>query len=119
MSQWTQHAGPGYVVDFRIERYGSYLTYAFKKLTKQTAPPCGTVGCIAGWVCITQGIQRGSGYEASKVLDFDTDKLNKLFHVEAWPNRDLAAAYVKARTAKRRVAVVCQAIDEFIEQYSV
>jgi hypothetical protein len=107
-------------------------------------PPCGTVGCIAGWTAIN-GMKNSDlpivtingkqmvdvtsiddvEVEARELLGLTKDQAQSLFYLpnwsvvknggyKAWPKR-FATAYGKAKTAKQRAKVTCDRIDYFIE----
>lgn len=63
-----------------------------------TVAPCGTVGCIAAWICAhgeVKNLRRlkepwDSGAiadRAAKILGLSTDQLSTLFYVEDWPEK--------------------------------
>lgn len=73
------------------------------KMYGPDSPPCGTVGCIAGWaVELTEGgaAHFRSSYiteEARKLLDLTFQQSGTLFHTDSWPEefRDAYAATYK------------------------
>lgn len=75
------------------------------------APPCGTVGCIAGWaVMLADGIPKritvtyyeGVGKRAAELLGLSEDESSSLFYDPCWPE-PFHARYLKEKS-KARVA---------------
>lgn len=85
-------------------------------------PPCGTVGCIAGWICMIFGGQcalddcYNEAGIASELLGTVGYKpyADRLFYMHNWP-RKFNHAYYDAPTVKDRVEVTCERIDYFIK----
>jgi hypothetical protein len=77
--------------------------------------PCGTVGCIAGWICALgtdQQIHERDIYNTACILlGLPKMTATRLFFREEWP-KDLREAYCHATKAE----VTAQAIDLFIER---
>jgi hypothetical protein len=137
MGSWTRQVITGegeiYVTDYDPS----------EEITRPV-PPCGTVGCIAGWTAINgmkdkdlpivtingnkmidvSAIDDVEG-EARHLLGLTKEQAQSLFYlpnwsvavygdVKAWPKR-FATAYGNAKTAKQRAKVTCDRIDYFIE----
>jgi hypothetical protein len=100
------------------------------------APPCGTVGCIAGWALLLSGHKRlafKSGHnslvKAAKILGLEGDGIYRyngynddeaesvrLFHVDAWPDK-FAEAYEDAESdnsPRRKATATIKRIKHFI-----
>lgn len=107
--------------------------------TKQNgAPPCGTVGCIAGWTVVLEaGVKKLPGTaqeyfdldvwgDAQEFLGLSNDEAGRLFQEPYvarysaasgrphWP-LDFAAQYVAAKTPQKRAKITAARIDRFIE----
>lgn len=89
-------------------------------------PPCGTVGCIAGWAKILSeraGVvftNYGTSLNACIALDIQEEDSIYLFYTDHWPD-DLQYRYNDADDAKdytEKAAVTCEAIDRFIEKHT-
>lgn len=90
------------------------------------SPPCGTVGCIAGWTNILSRNPDGYMYDAAAALDLNPAQKRRLFTEPfytgkkkfpadtTWPAK-FAARYEKAKTAKTRAKVTSERIDHFIK----
>lgn len=94
-------------------------------------PPCGTVGCIAGWgLLLTKGKRNkfleiakkfkrrtnfGIETEAGNLFGITEEQRQRLFHTESWPQpfRDRQSHLNEGTLAYARV--VCRRIDHFIE----
>lgn len=98
------------------------------------APPCGTVGCIAGWAAVLkEKMNLGKGatlataalaarnthcnssmdYPGQKALNLTDKQTDRLFFLGEWP-RKYRKAYDDANTAKDRVRATCARINHFI-----
>lgn len=86
-------------------------------------PPCGTVGCIAGWTVMLTGNEGEFGrYDlAVQLLDLNGTQRDKLFReprmseeLLGWP-ATFAKRYMRAKTAKTRAKVTSDRIDHFIQ----
>lgn len=84
-------------------------------------PPCGTVGCIAGWICMLYGEKKEPHWliapqTAGEEMGFAKYPycLNSLFYLEYWPNK-FSKQFELAKTPYRRVEVTCNRIDHFIK----
>lgn len=96
--------------------------------TLEKNPPCGTVGCIAGWATILspdferkispewENEQELLGISQEQAYRLFTEPKFRLIRGEGlgWP-ADLADAYRVANTAKERAEVTARRIDRFIE----
>ncbi len=94
---------------------------------RRSGPPCGTVGCIAGWAVLlsTKGRNNKERYENAdpsdwagegrRLLKLDAGEAHKLFFVGCWPY-ELHEAYDDAYgDPKARAKITCERIDRFIE----
>lgn len=85
-------------------------------------PPCGTVGCIAGWICILSGKDESllntisAPYRANEAMFLPTYSAltDKLFYLDYWP-LNYRLDYEQAETPEERVEATCARIDYFIE----
>jgi hypothetical protein len=98
---------------------------------RKTNPPCGTVGCIAGWAAfLTQGaaahVSSESWLGAQDALALTSEQALRLFVEpkyavekslyygdETWPLK-FARKYLSAKTARQRAKVTAARIDHFI-----
>lgn len=101
------------------------------------APPCGTIGCIAGWAVLLAerkgrempGLTWRRILDRREAPDMDWDdfkpiairrlkltaeQAHRLFHVINWP-RTFTVQYEKARTPKKMASVTAERIDHFIK----
>lgn len=91
-------------------------------------PPCGTLGCIAGWAALldsggadnlnkAKDAIRGKGESVAKVakkaLELGVGQANRLFYLPGWP-RHFHHSYVSAKTPKERAKIAAERIDKFI-----
>jgi hypothetical protein len=99
----------------------------------QTAPTCGTMGCIAGWtVMLSPPINKGYDppYYAKEAADLlgiqynacvaNTDPASSLFYLQNWPS-DLRDQYRKAsreRNQTQLAQVTAERIDRFITEHT-
>jgi len=81
------------------------------------APSCGTIACIAGWVCllIDADFDRRRSYRvnAIRLLGITEEQADRLFYIEAWPSEfylDYSNTFSFAKMAK----VTAERIDYFI-----
>lgn len=94
------------------------------------APPCGTVGCIAGWICmihdrkenIEQLDIQGRANDILSLPEYDEEIANynisdKLFFVSSWVNKSYRQRFNLAETQQEKVAVASEYIDYFIEHF--
>lgn len=95
------------------------------------SPPCGTVGCIAGWACMLNGDKPtpGGGSQiyffsrGQELLGLTKDQADRLFTAPAlafewksaptWPKK-FARRYEKAKTPKGRASATLARIEHFI-----
>lgn len=118
MSEWKQTAFPGMIVKDGYE-HGLNASKHHQLLTAKTAPPCGTVGCIAGWVCLLSGADYPIfGGQAAAYLGVEEHHLEPLFYPRKWPNKTRFRQYLNARSQRRRAQIVGRVIDEFIAAHS-
>lgn len=113
MSEWNQVAVPGRYINTDAEKgFFSRL-----KLTKRTAPPCGTVGCIAGWATMLSGVSEIPIDDAAiELLGINEEAAQELFFMGSWP-RPFRILYRAAKSSRERASITCKRIDAFIEQY--
>src|SRR5271170_7179975 len=74
-----------------------------------TVPSCGTVGCIAGWVCELGGVEQARSYtslRAAQLLDISSEDARRLFHRERWTNYALADAFAEESDLQKRAQIV-------------
>lgn len=82
-------------------------------------PPCGTIGCIAGWsVLLGSSMDPGElvhvGSTAARLLDLDFEQAYDLFHTTTWPS-DLREKLSDSEPGTIEYAqVVAEAIDRYI-----
>lgn len=91
-------------------------------------PPCGTVGCIAGWANVLSGNYEKFDYyiglsEAASTLGLDLGQRERLFtepilyndrDIDGWPEK-YAVRYLKAKTANERARATSDRIEHFIK----
>lgn len=122
MSQWRQDAKPGDVVKYQYElglRFSNDDTE--KRLTRLTAPPCGTVACIAGWsVILSQPETKNTSIycidflgRAETLLGITDTQSDILFYPRSWPE-PFRSRYPRCHGAKARARLVAKVIDTFI-----
>lgn len=87
------------------------------------APPCGTMGCIAGWTCVITGktkrAKRSFGYRrAQKQLQLTKDQAHRLFAYswadEGWP-KNFRMGYRLAATKEEKARIAVARIEHFIK----
>lgn len=80
-------------------------------------PPCGTVGCIAGWAIALSNLHGlNPDYiemNACRLLRLPSREGSKLFHLINWPDV-FYHRYVKALTAEARAEVLKDRVEHFI-----
>lgn len=76
-------------------------------------PPCGTVGCIAGWANYLEGRSRGGMQDAARSLGLG-EEWQWLFFLAYWPE-NFCTRYVNAKTATTRAEVTAERIEHFIK----
>lgn len=108
MIHWSKRGLPG--TQLKSEGWGEEPTRTF--------PPCGTVGCIAGWACMLSGMYSGSSYEGGDLLGIpdSTSLRNSLFIVEDWPE-PIRSEYICATTPERRAKLAAKRINLFIKEH--
>jgi hypothetical protein len=98
-----------------LDKFESQAEYD-EELTNSGLPPCGTVGCIAGWaVSLSElpGHHGNFGTEAAELIG--DDEAHNLFFEVYWPS-DLKERLAEGDVGSMEYAeVVCAAIDRFIE----
>lgn len=90
------------------------LLNGISKYITVKAPPCGTIGCIAGWAqVLTKTTELGHPEIAARlVLGLDQEVANRLFLTRQWPLK-FHKSYIRCKTAKGRAKVVCDRITHF------
>lgn len=94
-------------------------------VTGEQAPPCGTVGCIGGWICALTGktprSRKNFSYQrARKVAGLTGKQASRLFAYTwssiggGWPDR-FKSAYCNAATPQERVNIAVARIEHFIK----
>lgn len=86
------------------------------------APPCRTVGCIAGWSCLLSGetVDKSSWSKGRNLLGLDEDASYRLFDYPAnlptdgWPKK-FVKRFMNARTPRGRATVTVARIEHFIK----
>jgi hypothetical protein len=90
--------------------------------------PCGTAGCIAGWVVAEASIRKLRNIPAERTVSWSLrfqEKARKLlritehqgdmlFKLDYWPG-NLRDRYYGARSRKRSAKLIAERIDEFIQ----
>lgn len=87
-------------------------------------PPCGTVGCIAGWICILNNLKGTAG--PGQAIEILTEPycnrsvytaFHNLFHTSRWDanSRERFAT----TNLRQRASVAAEQIDRFIERYKI
>ena len=98
------------------------------KILKLTLPPCGTVGCIAGWtdIAISGGYDAGEFYpdypqgwgtiqrRASSALNLTYDEKERLFYVQNWCE-PFKSRYLNAKRQSTLGKVIVDRIDYFLK----
>lgn len=84
-------------------------------------PPCGTVACIAGWICLLFGdkqpppdFRETETANALMGLGSYTLYTDRLYYLDKWPE-EFRDAYKLAHTPEERTEVTCNRIDHFIK----
>ena len=90
------------------------------RLNSDILPPCGTVGCIAGWILELYGheLEKETGdivKDAAKLLGVDLSEACCLFHLEYWP-KDYQIRY-RAGNQKERAQVTAERINRLIKEH--
>lgn len=103
-----QCALPGRIIGRDYERWNKNCN-KFEELTTRTAPPCGTVGCIAGLaVFLSNEPLPGNVAERAQKLLGLTDKT--LFYPDDWP-APVFKRFQKAKSNRARAKIVAEMID--------
>lgn len=85
-------------------------------------PPCGTVGCIAGWACMLEGSTVGQATWAKgrRLLELDDKEAFQLFDypiggpTDGWPAK-FANRFLRAKTPRGRASATTARIEHFIK----
>lgn len=96
---------------------GAWLQDPSETDVRDNPPPCGAVGCIAGWVWVANGGTMENfpfSLEVRDLLGLDLPQENRLFFTDEWPE-DLEEAYNEAKPGSiERAEITCERIDRFI-----
>lgn len=104
-------------------RLNMHLISIRKDPSSYNAPPCGTVGCIAGWACMLSGIplDQASWRKGEELLGLTDLQSMRLFDFptedgcsDGWP-RKFGKRYVEAKTPKGRASATLARIEHFIK----
>lgn len=90
-------------------------------------PPCGTVGCIAGWSLVVKRKNKqrainhfseagwlGTHAAAKRDLRLSESEAMRLFYLSGWPT-NLGNAFQTAQTPQQRASVTIARIERFIK----
>ncbi len=78
-------------------------------------PPCGTVGCIAGWALNLSGFTRSNSLnKAATLLGIERTASDHVFLVSDWPEK-FHNRYNDARTQRQKARVTSNRIDYLIK----
>lgn len=87
-------------------------------------PPCGTVGCIAGWICILNNRKEKAGpCVAIEILmenRYDAEiytAFHNLFHTSRW-DTDLRKRFT-TDNLRQRASAAAEQIDRFVERHKI
>ena len=97
-------------------------TIADKVEGGRDSPPCGTVGCIAGWACMLTGssVNHADWEKGKRLIDLDSDQAYRLFDYplgwssDGWPAK-FSKPYVAAKAARQRARIAVARIEHFIK----
>ena len=99
-----------------------YIVPKEQAVLDEKLPPCGTVGCIAGWANILDEIDRGIAPDhicinhqrhAARILGLD-DSGDNVFCQDKWPE-PFATKYALVRTKEGKAKVTAEYIDHLCE----
>lgn len=84
--------------------------------TGDNAPPCGTIGCIAGWASILTGTSAADADDLTgrAALKLTLLEARRLFWTDGWPD-DFSRRYWTAKTCKGRASTAVARIEHFIK----
>lgn len=97
-----------------------------EKVTEKTLESCGTVCCIAGWLGMLDSMKTGvpvvkffGSDDANRILGLyaDDNSTDSLFFDENWPEEMLSRLEYACKP-ETYAAVVCDRIDQFIEEHT-
>lgn len=116
MNVWLTRFNP----KARVAELRGKGTLNFKQ-TKSELPPCGTMGCLAGWAVLQAGLDENSrsvryqGFPkiAAKLLGLDASQSDRLFLFSYWPLRFHEALAAERRGTKGYLAVVKRRVQSF------
>lgn len=95
----------------------------------EDGPSCGTVGCIAGWLCVVAARKENSLpfqdainhvsssasiSDACCLLKADENEMERLCFLASWP-QSLKRTYLKSTTPLQRARVTARRIDLFLK----
>lgn len=99
------------------------VAYTVDPKLDKAHPPCGTVGCIAGWACILSGdsAKMAEWERGRNFLQLTDGQDDRLFNIP-WPYDDgernwpkkFALRYLKAKTQRGRMLATVARIEHFI-----
>ena len=93
---------------------------------KDDIAPCGTTGCLGGWVVALGSIRKlrslvpgrhGISFTEDKamaLLDINEDQAGDLFSLQGWPIH-IRQAYCESHSRERQAKAMADMIDWFIE----
>lgn len=113
MSNWMDR------VEIGAEIAHIYESGSVHIMRQDEVPPCGTVGCIAGWAAVLDGVPMDDigGWAGREALGLNEFEGGELFYPGYWPNRDDYYEYKGCGNAQQRAQVVARVIDAFIAKY--
>lgn len=107
MSYWIAQQAPGSLLLNSFADTPS-IDWGLKQII---IPECGVVGCIAGWVCITQGrptdgwAAQGMALTILEKAGVSAANIFKLFYVDRWPEK-FRTIFATAETPEKRAEIV-------------
>jgi hypothetical protein len=87
-----------------------------------TEAPCGTTGCVAGWIVAEGDLKKLRKLDATfnwedtaaEMLGVSVYRARKLFHVENWPKK-FRGAYFESNTRKLDTEITVQRMKHFMQ----
>lgn len=120
-------------------RFNMSTWFGGQAMITSQSPPCGTVACLAGWICLNHGYglfnsdddllgglvtitKNGVPYtynvstEAAKILDVPGRRAFQLFYIDDWPLgfRNEYEIAMQRKNYVEAVEVACRVIDDFV-----
>lgn len=89
---------------------------------KRKAPPCGTVGCIAGWAALLTAkdpkrvADNTAETRGRRALGLTRDQASVLFYTYSWP-WEMQERYLNAKHPQIRANIAARRIDQFIKEH--